>query len=454
MSGNTKKTETTMRKEIETNATTNKPEESKAEPNKPASNAKEIQIGAPDIEDEIQLERREAYVELETQKLLRELLKEGSKKEIIPIYDPPEGYSYKSIKQIFEGETTNKEIIDFLDRLTRLDILQKSFYDSVSTCPNCDSTNITLHNGCTKCKSHRISKTSLTEHIPCGYIGERDKYIQGKCPKCGLNINETPYVNLGRWYVCQECGEKFEHPQLDAVCRTCDTIFTVEETNLKEISKYILNEHRKKEVRQNVSSLESISKLLANLDFEIQMPGIAIGEKSGMRHQFSLIAKKDFGGRQKIIALDHVVAENEVQTSPLILYVYKTSEVTVDLPIFIAVPKLSETARKIVQGHQILLIEGSPDEEDNIAKVKIEIQNRLTERPPEPTVATRERPQQSAKPAQTSSETVKPPTKPTIKQEEEKKVQLFSTTSTIHPEKKTGGFMGVFKRKPKKDEED
>lgn len=450
MSGKIKKTEPTMRKEIDANAPTNvTKEENKPNPYKPSSNTKEIQIGAPDIEDEIQLERREAYIELETQRLLRELLKDGSRKEIIPTYDPAKGYTYKSIKQIFEGELSNKEMTEYLDRLTRLDILQKSFYDSVSTCPNCDSTNITLHNGCPKCKSHRISKTSLTEHIPCGYIGERDKYNQGNCPKCGLNINETPYVNLGRWYVCQECGEKFEHPQLDAVCRNCDTIFTIEETNLKEISKYSLNDNRKKEVRQNVSSLDSISKLLASLDFEIQMPGIAIGEKSGMRHQFSLIAKKDFAGRQKIIALDHVVAENEVQTSPLILYVYKTSEVTIDLPIFVAVPKLSETARKIVQGHQILLIEGSPDEVDNIAKVKIEINNRLAEKAHEPIVTTKANQQQTSSPAQTRTE----PNKPTKKQEEEKKVQLFSTTSTIHPEKKTGGFMGVFKRKTKKDEE-
>ena len=443
MSGHNKKTETTMRKDPETNLTANAS-------NKPNYGTKEILIGAPDIEDEIQLERREAYVELETQKLLRELLKDGSKKEIIPTYDPPQGYTYKSIKQIFEGQTTNKEITNFLDRLTRLDILNKSFYDSVSTCPNCDSTNITLHNSCPKCKSHRITKTSLTEHIPCGYIGEREKYILGSCPKCGRNLADTPFVNMGRWYLCTECNEKFEHPQLDAVCRSCDTKFTVEETNLKEILKYTLNEQRKREIRQNVSSLETISKLLTDLDFEIQMPGVAIGEKSGMRHQFSLIATKDIGGSKKTIVLDHAVAENEVQTSPLILYVYKTSEVTVDLPIFVAVPKLSETARKIVQGHQILLIEGSPDEEDNMARIKIEIQNRLTEKPAEQPDPTKPKTQITNKPAQSNSETKPSNTTP----EEDKKIQLFNTTSTIHPEKKTGGFRGVFKRKPKSDKED
>jgi len=76
------------------------------------------------------------------------------------------------------------------------------------------------------------------------------------------------------------------------------------------------------------------------------MPGWAIGEKSGMRHQFSLLAKKEINGRQKLIALDMVVGESEVQASPLILYIYKTSEVTVDIPIFVAFPRFSDTAQK------------------------------------------------------------------------------------------------------------
>ena len=339
---------------------------------------KEIHIGAPDIEDEIQLERREAYLEVETQRLLRELLRIEPQEEIIPSYDPAKGFVYESVEPIFEETTDSKKVARFLERLTKLDILKKTFFDSVSACPNCESTALTLHTSCPKCKSHHISKTSLTEHIPCGYIGEREKYIDGLCPKCNRSLDETPYADMGRWYICKECGEKFEHPQFDVVCRSCETVFQSEEANLKEISKYSLNAQRKKEVRQNVASLDSISRLLTDLNFEIQTPGWAIGEKSGMRHQFSLLATKEIAGRQKLIALDMVVGENEVQASPLILYIYKTSEVTVDLPIFVAFPKLSDTARKIVKGHNILIIEGSSEEHDRIAQIKSEIESRLS----------------------------------------------------------------------------
>ncbi len=270
---------------------------------------------------------------------------------------------------------------DLLENLARLDILKKAFFDSVSVCPNCESTTITLHNRCPKCKSHNVEKTSLTEHIPCGYINQRDKYVDNRCPKCGEPLIEGQYRNMGRWYVCQECGEKFENSESDLVCRSCAKNFTIKEAKPVEVPKFSLNLQRKKEIRQNVASLENIQGLLASLGFSVEIPGLVIGQKSGMQHHFSLIAKKIVDGQEKVIALDHSVSESEVSTSPLILYIYKTSEVKVDVPIFVAIPQLNETARKIAQGHNILLIEGSTDEKEVMAKIKSEIEKSLEPKP-------------------------------------------------------------------------
>jgi predicted RNA-binding Zn-ribbon protein involved in translation (DUF1610 family) len=370
-------TKTKKEAELKTDANTEKEKPKDSSLEAYPKQTKEISIGTPVIEDEIQLERREAYTELETQQFLRDILHNKEQEAITPSYDPTKGFVYKSVEPIFAGNADPKKVNEFLERLTNLDILKKSFYDSVSTCPSCKSTTLTLHAVCIKCKSHRISKTSLTEHIPCGYIGEREKYTNKRCPNCGQSLDETPYTDMGRWYKCKECGERFEHPQFDAICRNCGVTFQIEDADTKEIAKYSLNCRRSKEARQNVASLDSISKLLTDLDFEVQVPGFAIGEKSGMQHQFSLIAKRENSGHQNLIALDMAVAENEVQASPLILYVYKTSEVTVDLPVFIAIPKFSGAALKIAQGHNILLIEGSPEEPDNLARLKLEIQNRF-----------------------------------------------------------------------------
>ena len=354
--------------------------ETKESLQKPRSKqTRELLITDPDIEDETQLERKEAYVEVETQKLLRELLHNQEYQELTPSYDPVTGFVYKTVEAILEEKTGSEEAAALLERLTRLDILKKSFFDSVSTCPSCESTTLTLHTSCPKCKSHHISKTSLTEHIPCGFIGEREKYVDGKCPKCGQSLEDTPYADMGRWYKCKACGERFEHPQFNVVCRLCNNSFMIEEARVREIPKYTLNPNKTKEIRQNVASLESISNLLIDLGFKIEMPGSIIGNKSGIEHHFSLLARRLMGGKESIIAVDQQATEGEVQASPLILYIYKISEIRVDVPIFIALPRLSEAARKIAKGHDVLLIEGSLEGPEGIAQIKDEIERRINQ---------------------------------------------------------------------------
>jgi ssDNA-binding Zn-finger/Zn-ribbon topoisomerase 1 len=333
----------------------------------------------PTMEDKIDLERREAYTDPKTRDLLRKLLQGGDNEEILPIYTPGLGFVYQT-----EGLTPSESAIDLprdlLENLAQLDIIKKSFYDSVSACPECESAIMTLHNRCPKCKSHNVAKTSLTEHIPCGHINQRDKYVNDQCPQCGQLLVEGQYRNMGRWYVCQKCGDKFDHPESDLICRSCNKNFTIKEAQVVEVPKFSLNLARKKEVRQNVASLETMRVLLLDLGFRVEIPGLAVGEKSGMQHHFSLMAKKLINGQEIIVALDHAISELEVQTSPLILYIYKISEIKVDLPMFMAMPQLNETAKKIAQGHNILVLEGSPDDEKIINEMRSEIQDRLLQK--------------------------------------------------------------------------
>ena len=350
-----------------------------------SSKSKEPIKPAIDLEDKIELERREAYILPETRDLLRKLLQAGDKEEIIPIYTPGLGYVYQITDESLNENETYQISREFLANLARLDILQQEFFDSVSVCPNCESSVITMHNRCPKCKSHNVAKTSLTEHIPCGHIDQRSKYVKDRCPKCGEPLLEGQYRNMGRWYVCQECGERFEHPEFDLICRNCNNNFTIKEAQVIDIPKFALNLPRKKEIRQNVASLEDIRTILTQLGFSIEIPGLAVGQKSGMQHHFSLIAKKEVSGQEIVIALDHAVSESEVSTSPLILYIYKTSEVKVDIPIFIAIPELNETAKKIAEGHNILLVEGSTSEKIITDRIKREIEERIHQKTPTPT---------------------------------------------------------------------
>lgn len=331
-----------------------------------------LMLGTP--KEKMELERREVYVEYPAQKLLRKLLEGGKDAEILPIYDPLKGFRYETAESAFE-DATPETVKEFLERLSRLEILKKSFYDTVSACPVCESLNITMHYRCPKCNSGNIVKTSLTEHIPCGNIDEKEKYVRDNCPKCGANLVEGQWRDMGLWYICKKCGERFEHPQLDLICRRCNNRFKVETAKVYEISKYSLNPDREAEIKQNVASLESLSKLLTDLGFNVGMPASAIGEKSGIQHHFTILATDG----ENVVTVDHAVGDPEVQALPLILYIYKISEVKVDVPIFVAIPKIGENARKIAQGYNILLIEGNPQRKEQIEVLKQEIRNRLSE---------------------------------------------------------------------------
>ncbi len=328
-----------------------------------------------ELEDTIQL-GKEAYTEHSTKKLLQFLL-ENNDQNLAPTYNSDTGYVYEKIDQILGEKISSQKILKILNRLARLDILQKSFYDSAASCPSCQSTTMTVHNRCPKCKSHHIFKSSLTEHIPCGFIGEQELYKQERCPKCGNYLTETDYRNMGRWYICRECGEKFEEPQVEYQCRKCSRLFKIEEAKTVEVSQYSLNPAKKMEVRQAVASIESTSNLLRALGFRVEMPGLSIGKQSGMWHQFSAIAKRQDGETETTIAIDHAVGEPEVQASPLIIYIYKISEVKVDLPIFIAIPRLNDAARKIAEGRNILLIEGIPTSATALSQLRSQIEERL-----------------------------------------------------------------------------
>jgi ssDNA-binding Zn-finger/Zn-ribbon topoisomerase 1 len=331
-----------------------------------------------DLDDKIELERREAYIEPNARILLRELLQNGDNSELVPEYAPGYGYVYQTKLGKTSGETAEGESIskDLLENLASLDIIHKSFYDTVSACPHCNSTIITLHNKCPSCSSHNVEKTNLTEHILCGYIDQRDKYISDRCPKCGEKLVNGQFRNMGRWFICKQCGDRFENPEFDVACRKCGKVFAIKEAQVTDIPKYSLNLNRKKETIQNIASLENVRNLLGDLGFQVETPGLITGQKSGIQHHFSLIAKKLVDNHEVIVALDHAVSESEVTASPLILYIYKTSEVTVDVPIFIAVPGLSENARKVAVGHNIMLIEGSMDEKEIMQRIKTEVANR------------------------------------------------------------------------------
>ncbi len=342
------------------------------------SEIKELMLSGAESGADIELKRMEAYYELTTQKLLRNLL-DRDEKEVLPDYHPILGFKYDIVESALDSSPGEAE--EVLERLSELGILEKTFFDTILACPTCGSTSIRIHHRCPTCTSHHIVKAGLIEHIPCGSIDERAAHYRGQlhptCPKCGSELVKGEYRDMGLWYICKDCKEKFEHPNIDLVCHTCNNEFTIRTSIIKEISKYHLNPDKENEIRQNVTSLESVNDILTNLGFDIELSASLVGDKSGIEHKFSLVGRRESLDGDCVIVLDHAVGDTEVNASSLILYLYKISEINYDLALFLAIPKLSDMAKKIAEGYNILIIEGIPENEEQLEILKKEIDYKI-----------------------------------------------------------------------------
>ena len=181
--------------------------------------------------------------------------------------------------------------------------------------------------------------------------------------------------------------------------------------------------------------------MLEKLGFVVDLPGIIYGTKSEMQLHFTLVARGMVEDEEFVITLDHAVKETEIKSSEVILYVYKTSEVKVDIPIFIGINKVSDNAKKIAKGNQILLLEGTPESKEIIDRIKSEVDLKISNR--------------KSRHLEINSDDVPKANKKKRKAEytSEIKPQLFNTVTGIHQpentEKRTR--FGRFRKSLKKD---
>ena len=131
------------------------------------------------------IDRAELYKMHPTQLLLSKFLS-GEISRLDPVYDPKYGYRYPIVEALV-GDPEETE--EFLNKLYETGILERELYDRIIYCPFCGSPNISTRYCCPYCGSFNVKKSSLIEHIQCGYIDIEEKFINKNgtltCPKCG-----------------------------------------------------------------------------------------------------------------------------------------------------------------------------------------------------------------------------------------------------------------------------
>jgi hypothetical protein len=302
------------------------------------------------------------YADHNIQLLLRRFLS-GEIKTLEPVYDSQTGYRYPAVEAIV-GDASQVE--PFLDELYSAGILEKKLYDKIIFCPKDGSANVSLHYSCPFCKSFDVQKSSLIEHVKCGYMNVEanfragDKYV---CPKCHEELKkiDVDYRRAGVWCTCRDCGKSFDIPVPVHFCRSCQSNFTFEDAIIKDVYSYGLKESVREEFSLRWFLVAPIREFLIEEGLTVESPAFLRG-KSGTNHSFDIVAHG--GESQKVIVVDVVKStEDIVSEQPVIALFAKIFDVSPDRAYLIAIPQLSENGKKMAQLYNIRAIEAKDQKE-------------------------------------------------------------------------------------------
>jgi hypothetical protein len=309
------------------------------------------------------------YKDRNVQILLSKFLS-GKLETLEPVYDPKTGYHYPVVEAIV-GEASQVE--PFLNKLHAAGILEKKLYDKIIFCPKCGSADISVHYCCPFCKSFNIQKSSLIEHVKCGYMDLEENFLEGDkyvCPKCheALKKIDVDYKKAGIWCICEDCSKSFDIPVPAHFCRNCNTNSTFEEAFIKDVYSYTLTENVKAESFLNWFLVAAIREFLIKRGLTVESPALLKG-KSGANHSFDIMAYRD-NDPQKMIVVDLATStENFVSEQPVIALFAKIFDVSPERAYLIAIPNLSENGKKMAELYKIRAIEAE-NQEEAIASLK------------------------------------------------------------------------------------
>lgn len=311
----------------------------------------------------LRAERSEVYRDHSVQLILSKFLS-GEIDKLIPTYEPKHGYTYPLVESIV-GDPASA--VAFLNHLSKIGVLNPQLFDKAIICPRCNSGSVSIRYCCPYCKSFNVKKSSLIEHIQCGYMDIENRFTQnGKliCPRCHNELTKPDinYRKAGVWCACNECSKNFDIPVPSHFCRECKNVFTFEDAIYTDVFTYSLNQDVMKEAGVGYILVAPIWEFFQSQGFTVESPGFLKG-KSGASHMFDITAFKGTMARY-VIVIDLATSPEDVVSEQSIIAMFaKVYDVTPNKACLIAIPKMSDNGRKLADLYKIELIEAENQKE-------------------------------------------------------------------------------------------
>jgi uncharacterized protein YbaR (Trm112 family) len=301
------------------------------------------------------------YSDFNAQALLSKFVS-GELAVLEPIYSAQIGYHYPVVESILGNPD---EVEFFLSKLFDAGLLERKAFDKNLSCPECGSLNISSRYCCPFCKSFNIQKSSLVEHVKCGYLDLETKFIRNGrlvCPKCNqeLRNEDVDYRKAGVWCSCKDCSKSFDIPVPEHYCRDCHKVSSFEEIIINDVYSYTSKATVNAGSSLNWLLSSAIAEYLTKEGLIVENSGLVKG-KSGANHTFDIVAYNAKYPRK--IVIDLATAENSVAEQPVIALFAKIFDVSPDKAYLVAIPKINDNAKKMSELYNIRAIEAkSPAE--------------------------------------------------------------------------------------------
>ncbi|MGC8614413.1 MAG: hypothetical protein ACP5UU_01110 [Thermoprotei archaeon] len=123
------------------------------------------------------------------------------------VFNEKKGYVYLVDNREVPG------IDEYLDELAGIGLLESNVEDNNVIIDN----NLPIYETiiCPECGSPNIVRESLAQHEACGTVLPISSFEVGDrlfCPACNTEITRGELLDLGSWYICHSCGNRFQQP--------------------------------------------------------------------------------------------------------------------------------------------------------------------------------------------------------------------------------------------------
>ncbi|BBE42032.1 hypothetical protein [Conexivisphaera calida] len=292
------------------------------------------------------------------QKVLR-AIREGELDLIEPAVSYDYGVEYPALREL---GLERDEAQSVLNDLREAGILAEEVVGNLVACPRCGSHRMLLQLRCPACGSTRLTRGSVIEHLPCGYVDLEDKFRVGEdlvCPKCRkpLRAIGIDYRKPGVFYKCLECQAIFPTPRAMYTCENGHR-FDEGELALLPVKAYRPTPEGRALLEKMTVNLEEELRILREMGWHVEAPAKVPG-RSGIAQEFSFAGWRD-GDRTRDppdIAGELIISDNAVDSAAMLTFWAKSMDTRAKHTIFMSIPGLSEEAKTLAKSYGINVVE-------------------------------------------------------------------------------------------------